>query len=477
MSAVGAELTRIAREEAATVVCLGTPPGLELGLDLRAWTVGSRFRGIKLVPPGLRFLHYAGAGAASVASATAAPEPNERTASKDTNAAAAAARGLFVEVGASQVLGLRWSPMDEDFGALPEYELVGLTEAVHRLELDPSLGPYDPNRYDLWQSLTCHISRETLKRCNIELGCVILSGADLAGEPPGPAEGPSVRYCEARFTALPNLPELAKQHRSDGVGGGPSHFFSREDGSRLSASEITALQLDPTPLVAGLVRRCYAGSFAELWGEVELAFTLFVYLASLPGLEFWKLAVHLVSSCTTLEEIDGGEAALVDFIAMLSAQIQLLPHDLFYNDLLQDSFLRQSLGNLLAEEERLGAAQRTQRRAEQGASRVGASRVGAARASLRRAIRTQFGRQALAQLLTSERTEEEAFQAAAIEAAIHRDRGGAQASGLADLGAADVDSDVAMLGDEDKVRSTRTGPAALEREAASQARMGWMLPP
>uniref|UniRef100_A0A3P9CMD4 Protein AAR2 homolog n=1 Tax=Maylandia zebra TaxID=106582 RepID=A0A3P9CMD4_9CICH len=37
----------------ATLVLLGVPQGTELGIDCKSWQVGPRFRGVKMIPPGL----------------------------------------------------------------------------------------------------------------------------------------------------------------------------------------------------------------------------------------------------------------------------------------------------------------------------------------------------------------------------------------------------------------------------------------
>ena len=47
--------------EGATLVCLDVPAGTELGVDGTCWTTGPRFRGVKMVPPGVHLLYYASA--------------------------------------------------------------------------------------------------------------------------------------------------------------------------------------------------------------------------------------------------------------------------------------------------------------------------------------------------------------------------------------------------------------------------------
>jgi A1 cistron-splicing factor AAR2 len=45
-------------DEGATFVFLDVPPGTEFGIDLNTWNVGEKFKGVKMIPPGLHFVYY-----------------------------------------------------------------------------------------------------------------------------------------------------------------------------------------------------------------------------------------------------------------------------------------------------------------------------------------------------------------------------------------------------------------------------------
>jgi len=47
-----------ANSKYATILCLNVPQGTEFGIDKNCWTVGPKFKGIKLIPPGLHFVFY-----------------------------------------------------------------------------------------------------------------------------------------------------------------------------------------------------------------------------------------------------------------------------------------------------------------------------------------------------------------------------------------------------------------------------------
>ena len=52
------EVARRLFEEGAVLVLLDVPERTEVGIDYNCWTVGPRFRGIKMIPPGFHFVFY-----------------------------------------------------------------------------------------------------------------------------------------------------------------------------------------------------------------------------------------------------------------------------------------------------------------------------------------------------------------------------------------------------------------------------------
>ena len=42
----------------ATLLILDVPEGTEFGIDYNSWTVGPKFKGVKMIPPGFHFVFY-----------------------------------------------------------------------------------------------------------------------------------------------------------------------------------------------------------------------------------------------------------------------------------------------------------------------------------------------------------------------------------------------------------------------------------
>jgi len=314
--------------EACAVVCLDTPVGTHVGLDLKSYAIGKRFQGLKLAPPGLRFLHYRVRGADGLA------------------------HGVFLRLGRdrNRVAALRWRSDMEDFQLVSQEDRVKIEAAVLRFELDSCLGPYDVQNFNKWHDLTGYWREEVFERAGIEFGAVVIG--NIEEQHRSALESDGLSYCAPSFTILPEITEISKRIRAaanssekDVSTEGGSHFLFGVDGKRMETSKITELALDPTELILKMVQVDYSGDFTTFLGELQLAFVIFIYLASLRGLEFWKTAVHLISSSTALKRIRTGWVRR--FLHVLGAQFFLLPRDLFVNDILSESFFVESLSNLL----------------------------------------------------------------------------------------------------------------------------------
>ncbi len=48
--------------EGAVLIVLDMPVGTEFGIDYNSWNTGPKFRGVKMVPPGLHFVYFRAVG-------------------------------------------------------------------------------------------------------------------------------------------------------------------------------------------------------------------------------------------------------------------------------------------------------------------------------------------------------------------------------------------------------------------------------
>lgn len=52
------ETAKVLFKEGAVLLLLDMPEGSEFGIDYNSWTTGPKFRGVKMIPPGLHFIYY-----------------------------------------------------------------------------------------------------------------------------------------------------------------------------------------------------------------------------------------------------------------------------------------------------------------------------------------------------------------------------------------------------------------------------------
>lgn len=52
------ELAKRLFAEGAVLVLLDVPERTEFGIDYNCWNVGPKFKGVKMIPPGLHFIYY-----------------------------------------------------------------------------------------------------------------------------------------------------------------------------------------------------------------------------------------------------------------------------------------------------------------------------------------------------------------------------------------------------------------------------------
>lgn len=123
--------------EGGIFIFLNVPEGTEFGIDMKSWNTGEKFRGVKMIPPGLHYIFY------SAVSDTGDTAP--RT-------------GFLHNFKKSEVVVKKWDKKNECISS----ENVSETEVVHLKDniraLDNFLGPYPYDIWEKWINLTSEIT-------------------------------------------------------------------------------------------------------------------------------------------------------------------------------------------------------------------------------------------------------------------------------------------------------------------------------
>ncbi|KAL1923820.1 uncharacterized protein VTP21DRAFT_8800 [Calcarisporiella thermophila] len=299
----------------AFLLFFDAPPRLEFGIDCQSWTVGPKFKGMKLVPPGLHFVYW---------SAT----------SKEGVSGMRFGFFKFFESGEIMVRG--WDAETENFvpKALSPEDLARYRANLE--QLDPFLGAYPlnpPTLYQQWCQLTNYITPRLLAR--------VLPHDGLLGVQDGERTG--------------RVEEVRREDRSDRE---VREALDKEEGVEFTTidlrrsyppgatgTEVTRWSVDKSWLLEDVIRREYNGDYRELLGELQLGFVCLLIGQNFSGLSQWKLLVQLV--CQSQEAIARyGSTLYIEFLEILKQQLTQCPEDFFSDILSENNFLLSMLKKL-----------------------------------------------------------------------------------------------------------------------------------
>ena len=93
MAEMDPEVAKRLHADGATLIVLDVPEGTEFGIDYFSWNVGPRFKGVKMIPPGLHFIYYSAV---------------------NTGGQTAPRTGMFLHSKRQDILVMRWDAATED---------------------------------------------------------------------------------------------------------------------------------------------------------------------------------------------------------------------------------------------------------------------------------------------------------------------------------------------------------------------------
>ncbi|RKO88492.1 A1 cistron-splicing factor [Blyttiomyces helicus] len=318
-------------DKGAFLLFLDAPENLEFGIDLATWTVGPRFKGIKIIPPGLHFVYYSGAN-----------RPGQSGGVRS---------GFFKFFESQEIVVKRWDEASEDVfpDSAMDLEQLGRYRlskshaqscssvrrvSTHIRDFDANLGIYPLTAtahhptpvYPRWLKLCSRISTK-------RVGRVLPSGGILNA-----AEAES-RFSENGLRAEPKGKGPAKvdQHAL-------RIEFALIDLKKsfpvgATGSDVTKYSLDKSFLLRKVLQDHFENDHKELLGELQLSFIIFLVGQTYDGFEQWKTLVQLI--CMSEEALETlGNTLFVEFVEC--------PEDFFTDAITSDSFLRASLVSLVA---------------------------------------------------------------------------------------------------------------------------------
>ncbi|KAG8446199.1 hypothetical protein GDO86_013884 [Hymenochirus boettgeri] len=319
------ELARQLFFEGATLVILGVPEGSEFGIDYNSWQVGPKFKGVKMVPPGVHFIHYSVVGKGG-----GLGETSPRS-------------SMFLHLEQRDIRLLNWDPQEELMFAAPPEEAEKLRENLP--SLDPFLGPYPYQSMRRWVSLSNHIKKDSVMRLQPVCGTIFsfpeVIPIEAMTHTEDRAQHNLPRYDDVCQSYKEGIARLPKMKQKEGTEIRFSCIPSKMYPDNATPAEVTQHSMDLSYALGQLLEKNYPGNPLELLPELQFSFVCFLLGNVYEGFEQWKNLVNLLcrAESFSLQHPD----LYIEVISVLYHQLAQVPTDFFIDIVSQDNFLTSTL--------------------------------------------------------------------------------------------------------------------------------------
>ncbi|KRZ59119.1 Protein AAR2 -like protein [Trichinella nativa] len=298
------------------------PNGFEFGVDYNAWSTGPKFKGIKMIPPGVHFIYVSSLG-----------KHGDR----------APRIGFFHNFAPKEVLVKKWDKENEDLADEDDVEQIERLR-LNLKEMDQFLGPYPFENHKQWFSLSYLINESLINRLSPTNG-KISSQCDLISKESQDLSSGAQRVdrenpVRTRFRDAQGLPIMNTSPESEikftTIPTVRSENFSPE--------ERTSKSMDRSYALRKMLSTYEEPKF--LLGELQFAYVCFLLGHVYEAFEQWKRLIDMICNCDeALAEFDSFYS---DFIMVLHFQLKTTPSEFFVDIVARNNFLTQSLSNFFS---------------------------------------------------------------------------------------------------------------------------------
>ncbi|KAL3279179.1 hypothetical protein HHI36_016692 [Cryptolaemus montrouzieri] len=273
-------------EEGGVLIFLGVPVGTEFGIDFKSWNTDERFRGIKMIPPGIHYIFY------SATSSTGDISPRS---------------GFFHNFQRGEIVLRKWDMDKEDMS-----DKLGTDEEIsnfrHNLKaMDNFLGPYPYDIYEKWinliENVTGNLVSQLIPHSGIVRSALELEGCSDADRPRVDKNGISTSNFKKkkRMRLSSSSAEDAEDQllpimkAKSGTALRSTEFPEKHYPEGSTPSDITQHSLDSSYVLENMISKYKEPS--DIIGELQFSFICFLVGHSLEAFEQWKRLINLFCSC------------------------------------------------------------------------------------------------------------------------------------------------------------------------------------
>ncbi|VVC44710.1 AAR2, N-terminal,AAR2, C-terminal,A1 cistron-splicing factor, AAR2 [Cinara cedri] len=293
----------------ATAFFLDVPSGMEFGIDMMSWATGDKFKGIKMIPPGIHFMYY---------SAT------------DKYGNTAPRCGFFHSFKKGECLIKKWDKDNEILvDDIPKAELIQYKTNV--LHYDNCLGPYPYEEQAKWNGLSSLLTENLIDKLSPETK-LIQSAMELF--PTSTREntkkrrkwGPIRSETDVGYEHLPKL--VPKEENKIRYTEPPEYHYP----PGASLSEITKYSLDTSYILHQMIEK--HDCKIDLLAELQFSYICFLLGLSYESFERWKKLFQLF--CMSKDAVEEDQNYFAKFFVAIRFQLETIPED-FLVDIVENN--------------------------------------------------------------------------------------------------------------------------------------------
>ncbi|KAL0882565.1 hypothetical protein ABMA27_001019 [Loxostege sticticalis] len=320
--------------EGGTFIFLGVPEETQFGIDMQCWNTEEDFRGIKMIPPGLHYIHYS-----AVSKGIGDVSPRS---------------GFMHYFEQKEFVVKMWDKKMED---ISKDEISD--ESIQRLKdnlfnIDKHLAPYPYEIWQKWKLLTTHITAELAAKFSPENGIIrssveLMSMTDeerprgvkiqepMESQEENSEESPPTDPQEGSSTSGQSDAKRVKRITNEEKLDAMLPNLKPTPGTSLRLTEIPQDKYPPGSTPEEITKHYLDQSYTldlmieqheeplHIIGELQFAYICFLIGHSLDAFEHWKSLVILFCSCD--DAISKYKTVFYHFVKTLETQIEEMPEE------------------------------------------------------------------------------------------------------------------------------------------------------
>ncbi len=309
----------------AVVFIHDCPPGIEIGLDCLVYQTGPNFKGFSAVEKGLHILYYSYGNFPRQGFFFTA-EPNE------------------------SLILFSWSKEFEEIvpdqtSFTPEM-IINLKASILRGDYPNSFILQNEKKNSIWKSISQFVTNDVLLMRGCKLKHTIAPGSD-ADESADIQQiskhyfkqkeekvDSSNRYQSFTFLDLAKIESMTIQSKYN-----QTTSLSDYQKQPSVGQGITRMKMDKSWLITLLVGEYYEEHMSRFFGDIQLAFILFILLYSYRGLQYWKDSILLLCSSETFLLHNPHYTFTNHFLQLFFYQLNFVHESFFEEEVSVDNFL------------------------------------------------------------------------------------------------------------------------------------------